>query len=105
MFTRVCSRRHSISVILSSKWGSSGSTNRVALEQSKTACEIVKAVKFPAYSTTGTRRFGTSTNEICLLDESQFHLIADETLEEIVNYLDIIESSLDDFEVDLSVSY
>ena len=68
-------------------------------------CEIVKASQFFALAPLGIRYLGTSRDKLCHLDESEFHLIADETLEELVNCLDMLESSLDDFEVDLSVSH
>ena len=43
-------------------------------------------------------------NELPVLDESEFHEVADETLEELIDCLGKLEDSLDDFEVDLSVS-
>jgi frataxin-like iron-binding protein CyaY len=48
--------------------------------------------------------FSTLGDELPLLDESQFHEVADETLEELIDCLGKLEDSLDDFEVDLSVS-
>jgi hypothetical protein len=48
--------------------------------------------------------FSALGDELPLLDESQFHEVADETLEELIDCLGRLEDSLDDFEVDLSVS-
>lgn len=45
-----------------------------------------------------------SGDELPSLDESEFHEVADETLEELIDCLGKLEDSLDDFEVDLSVS-
>lgn len=104
MFTSLYSRRNSIRVILSLKYVTCGSFRRETLEHSRTVHDIVKAVKFPTYSALGIRCFGATADKVCLLDESEFHLIADETLEELVGYLDTLENSLDDLEVDLSVS-
>lgn len=104
MFTSLYSRRNSIRAILSLKYVTSGSFRRETSEHSRTVHDIVKAVKFPTYSALGIRCFSATTDKVCLLDESEFHLIADETLEELVGYLDTLENSLDDLEVDLSVS-
>ena len=104
MFTSLYSRRNSIRVILSLKYVTTGSFRSETLEHSRTVHDIVKAAKVPTYSALGTRCFGATTDKVCLLDESEFHLIADETLEELVGYLDTLENSLDDLEVDLSVS-
>lgn len=50
------------------------------------------------------RRFCTTTEVHVLSDESEFHEIADETLEELIDSLSKLEDAFDDLEVDLSVS-
>lgn len=51
----------------------------------------------------GRSSFSSLGDELPLLDESEFHEVADETLEELIDCLGKLEDSLDDFEVDLSV--
>ena len=74
------------------------------MEHSRTAYGIVRSAKLSVCTPFGIRRFGSSTDVSYLLTESEFHLIADETLEELIGYLDMLESSSDDFEVEYSVS-
>ena len=80
------------------------STIGETMEHSRTAYGIVRSAKLSACTPFGIRHFSSSTDISHLLSESEFHLIADETLEELIGYLDMLESSSDDFEVEYSVS-
>ena len=102
MFTRVFCRRRSAFIAI--KCTTYASTVGETTEHIRTAYGIVRAAKLSPYVPSGIRHFSSSTDISCLLTESEFHLIADETLEELVSYLDMLESSSDDFEVDFSVS-
>ena len=57
------------------------------------------------YKSSKDRRFCTTAAVHVLSDESEFHEIADETLEELIDSLSKLEDAFDDLEVDLSVSH